>query len=313
LQFWSRVDFYGLSSPISADVLGLAIEQAFWYPAEFNSATVSFLAQDASATAAGGGLISLRNGELRMEDQLFLAVFDKDLADKSSTLRELWGILWCIQSTARSTKAKLVFLCDNWQSCRAILRGSRVPEIQHVAELVFFWCMKHGKLCWPIWVPRTHRLIKEADRRSRLFIPHDVRAPLQVIACADKLARRLWGTGLSFDQAASHRTAIWVRGHRLRFNAVCYQPGADGVDMFSRIQSWAGQVNYVFPPAPMVGRLITFLPSTRARSIVVIPLPVPHAWWSFAVQSGARGLVDRAEICGFAVFAFDITALVPRP
>ena len=145
----------------------------------------------------------------------------------------------------------------------------------------------------------------EADRSSRLFIPFDERSPLPIVACADRLAMRLWNRGLSFDQAASHRTAIWVRGSRLPFNAFCFQPGAAGVDMFLCLQSWAGNVNYVFPPPPMLGRLLTFLPSTLARSVVVTRLPIPNGWWSYTLLPGAPGLVCRRDTHGFAVIAFD--------
>ena len=305
LEFWLSVQFGSLSAPISADVLGLAIEQTFWYPEGFNQDQVSFLFQDASATATGGGTMSMHEGQLRPNDDLFLAEFDAYLAASSSTLRELTGILWCLQANVDRTKSKLVFICDNWSSCRAILRGSKVPNIQRVAEAIFHWSLKHGKVCWPIWVPRTHRLIVEADRRSRMRIPHDERSPRGVVACANEMAVRLWGRCISFDQAASHRSAIVVQGQVLPFNAFCYQPGAAGVDMFRCVNSWHGNVNYVFPPEPLVGRLLTFLPYTNARSVVVIKKTTRRAWWSYSVQPNAHGLVASRDVLGFTIFAFD--------
>ena len=223
------------------------------------------------------------------------------------------GILWCLIATARSTKTKLVFICDNEQSCRAILRGSRVPQIQRVAEAIFMWCMASGKICWPIWVPpRTHTLIKEADRRSRLFIPHDERSPLAVIVWANGMARRIWGHPLSFDQAASHRTAIWVEGRQLPFNAICFQPGVHGVDLFACRQSWFHQVNYIFPPVPIIGRLLSFLPSTQARAVVVIKGRIPSAWWTYMVSPGATGLVESSSVNGYNIFAFDFSVEDPH-
>ena len=305
LEFWSHVRFEELRAPISADVLGLTVEQTFWYPGDFDPARVSFLFQDASAFASGGGIMRMINGLITPGDRLFLAQFSEEQRRLSSTLRELLGILWCLVSTAAHTRPRVVFICDNWQSCRAILRGSRVPEIQAVAERIFLWCLRNNKVCWPVWVPRTHRLIQEADRRSRMFIPHDNRSPGLIVAMANKMSQRLWCRDLSFDQAASHLSAVWVRGHQLPFNSVCFQPGAAGVDMFRCISSWRGQINYVFPPRPILGRLFTFLPTTRAKAIVVVQLPVPNAWWSFAVVPGAVGLVDRCEQAGFALFAYN--------
>lgn len=308
LEFWSHVNFESLRSPISADVLGLTVEQTFWYPGQFDPNEVSFLFQDASGFASGGGIMELVNGALAPGNRLFLAEFSEEQRLLSSTLRELLGILWCLVSTAGHTKPRVVFICDNWQSCRAILRGSRVPAIQAVAERIFLWCLHNNKVCWPIWVPRTHRLIQEADRRSRLLIPHDYRSPGAVVALANAMARRLWGGNLSFDQAASHRSAIWVQGRQLPFNSVCFQPGAVGVDMFRCIDSWRTEINYVFPPRPILGRLLTFLPTTKARAIVTVRLPVPNAWWSFAVAAGAPGLIGRGGRDGFALFAYDFTA-----
>ena len=119
--------------------------------------------------------------------------------------------------------------------------------------------------------------------------------------------RVVWGRGLSFDQAASHKSSIKPHGRALPFNAVCFQPGAAGIDMFRCLQSWVDNINYVFPPAPMTGRLITFLPSTSAKTIVVLPLPTESAWWSYAVLPGAKGLIHRSQAHGFAVLAFDFS------
>lgn len=261
--------------------------------------------QDASNTASGGGIMSVIDGVLRPVQGLFLAEFSRAQMVFSSTLRELLGILWCIRATAACTRHRLVFICDNWQSCRAILRGSRIPSIQRVAEEIFLWCLRHNRVCWPIWVPRTHELIQEADRRSRLFIPHDDRSPLEVVKEANDIAVRLWGCGLSFDQAASHKSAIRVEGRVLPFNAFCFQPNASGIDMFRCPQSWENNINYVFPPAPMTGRLMTFLPSTRARSVVALPLPIENAWWSYTIQPHSPGLLYTCRVAGFKLFAFD--------
>ena len=308
LKFWEGVRFFGLSAPISADVLGLQAERAFWYPADFNQREVSFLFQDASATATGGGVLHMADGNLSPVGRMFLAEFSLAQRLWSSTLRELCGILWCLRATKGCTRYRVVFLCDNWQSCRAVLRGSRVPAIQRVAEQIFLWCLENNKACWPVWVPRTHALIQEADRRSRLRIPHDERSPQQVVDAANDMAISLWGSGLSFDQAASHCSAVKVGGHQLPFNAMCFQPRASGVDMFRCIESWKANINYVFPPGPMTGRLLTFLPTTAARSVVALRLPLVNAWWSYTIQPHSPGLVVSREVLGFKIFAFDFTS-----
>lgn len=78
--------------------------------------------------------------------------------------------------------------------------------------------------------------------------------------------------------------------------------------MFLQFGSWENNINFVFPPAPMLGRLVTFLPSTRARSIVVFPLPMPVEWWSYAIQPQADGVVATATVARFRIVAFDFTS-----
>ena len=307
LDFWSKVDFNALSAPISADVLGRAAENTVWYPESFDHSAISVLAQDASGTASGGGVLFMEGGKMMHQQDLFLAEFDHFQQLLSSTLRELLGILWCLKATSPRSKKRIIFVCDNWQSCRAILMGSRIKAIQRVAQEIFLWCLRTGRICHPVWIPRTHMIIVESDRRSRLSIPHDERSPPEVVREANRIANQCWGGDLSFDQTASHRSAISVKGRRLPFNAICMQPGASGVDTFLCTESWAGNLNYVFPPFPMLGRLITYLPSTKSRAVVAIKRPVPHAWWSFAIQPCAPGVVLERRVGKFVLLAFDFT------
>ena len=307
LDFWAKVKFEDLSAPISADVLGRAADNTIWYPARFNHQQVTVLAQDASGFASGGGILRMQDGKLKHLQDLYLAEFDHLQELESSTLRELLGILWCMQASSSRSKKRIIFVCDNWQSCRAILVGSRIPAIQRIAQKIFMWCLRTGCICHPIWIPRTHSIIKESDRRSRLLIPHDERSPPRVVREANAMANRCWHADLSFDQMASHRSAISIKGRKLPFNAFCMQPGASGVDAFLCTKSWRSNVNYVFPPRPMLGRLITFLPSTASRVVVAMKRPLPHSWCSFALQPHAPGVIMSSNVGNFSLVAFDFT------
>ena len=307
LNFWRGVDFGALRAPISADVLGQAIESTFHHPAMLDHSEVSVLYQDASAVAAGGGMLEMSRGRLREAAGLFLAEFTAEQAIASSTFRELVGILWCLQSTAHITNQRIVFACDNWQSVNAIRKGSRQPRIQEIAEEIFRWCLANNRMVWPVWLPRTDPIIREADRRSRMLIPHDARTPQPVVDAANDMALETWHLHLSFDQAASHRSAIRVDGHRLPFNAYCMQPGASGVDTFRCWQSWRANVNFINPPAPMTGRLVTFLPTTGARVVLVIPTPRDQAWWHYAIMPSAEGFSAQLKFMGFTITVFDFS------
>ena len=74
---------------------------------------------------------------------------------------------------------------------------------------------------------------------------------------------------------------------------------------FRQWDSWRNNVNYAYPPGPMTGRLVTFLPRTESRAIVCFPAPVPHTWWSYAVQPAAAGVIASLQIGDFIIVAFD--------
>ena len=99
-----------------------------------------------------------------------------------------------------------------------------------------------------------------------------------------------------------------MNGAALPFNAFCFQPGASGIDMFRCLHSWRHNINYVFPPEPMTGRLLSFLPTTHARVIVALKLPIGNAWWSYTLQPHSAGLLASRRVSGFKIFAFDFSA-----
>ena len=89
---------------------------------------------------------------------------------------------------ANPGKQRVVFACDNQQTVDAIKFGSDVALIQAVAESIFAWCLAHNTSCWPVWLPREHRIMRLADKRSRLRIPHDQLSPKKVIMTANSMA-----------------------------------------------------------------------------------------------------------------------------
>ena len=160
---------------------------------------VSFLYQDASATAPGGGFLRFNGERLVPCDDLFLALFTVHESESSSTLRELLGILECLRATGAKAKNRIVFACDNRQAVRAIKFGSSNPLIQRAAEAILMWCIRSNKVCWPLWLPRSDPIIKKGDCRGRLSIPHDLRSPHVVVDAADGMAR---------DSYLGHRSVI---------------------------------------------------------------------------------------------------------
>ena len=63
----------------------------------------------------------------------------------------------------------------------------------------------------------------------------------------------------------------------------------------------------------MVGRLVTFLPSTKAKAVVTFPRTSRTNWWSFATQHNSDGVLEVREHQGFTVIVFDFELRTPRP
>ena len=79
------------------------------------------------------------------------------------------------------------------------------------------------------------------------------------------------------------------------------------MDMFLQpTQSWVDNVNFIHPARPTAGRVVTFLPSTGARSV----LAIPHAltvgrWWSPWLERSAPAVLDSFVSHGFRVVFLD--------
>ena len=125
------------------------------------------------------------------------------------------------------------------------------------------------------------------------------------------MAVRLWGRGLSFDRQASHLNVMPTpelgMGDPLPYNALWLQPGCDGVDMFLQDAfSYGKHINFVHPATPTTSRVLTFLPSTRSRAVVVIPEDYTYGrWWSAWTMLGGPGVVARTVVERFVVLGLD--------
>ena len=96
-------------------------------------------------------------------------------------------------------------------------------------------------------------------------------------------------------------------GDPLSFNALWDQPGCWGVDMFLQPESsFSFHINFVHPPEPMIGRVLTFLTSMRCRVVVVFPLRMSYAkWWSSWTSRWGPGVLTRIVVDDFIVLGVD--------
>ena len=278
----------------------------------FKHKKIGFVASDASDTACGGGLLRFTDGALSFDPRhrAFFSPLTPTLAVQSSALREAVSIMWMLNALAHLLPKRIVVFTDSQVAAAAIARGSRTPSVQAVARQIFMWCMRFGRLLLPCWAPRDTPIISESDARSRWVDTYDERTPTPVFIAADKLALNTWGKRISFDRQASHLNAMPPQelGYRLPFNALWHQPNCSGVDMFLQpTSSWQAHINFIHPARPTVGRVLTFLPATLSRTIVVIPLRVADGsqWWSNLTRLGGPGVVHITTEGDFLIVAVD--------
>ena len=224
-------------------------------------------------------------------------------------MREATAILWMLQSLGNRLRPRVVAFTDSRAACGAIRRGSRSRPLQAIVRRIFVWCVNHGVTLFPCWVPRSAKAIAKADEWSRIRDYYGLQTPANVFAEADRLARVQWGAPLSFDRMATHLNAMPPRGWgpQLPFNSLFVQPGSHGVDMFLQPRSsWQRELNFVHPPEPAIGRVLTFLPSVAARAVVVFPANFRRErWWTNLSRVGSPGVVSSSLFQGFLIIVID--------
>ena len=312
LRFWESVDFYALRAPISADTLEVMASSIRLDTSQFDHANIGFLASDASETACGGGLLSFGAGTFEFDASgTFFSHLTRDLIGASSGLREIVAIYWMLVSLESRLPRRVVVFSDSRVACSAISRGSRVYAIQFVARLIFAWCLRHSVCLFACWSPRASDVNTVADTRSRWSDTYGHSTPKLVFLAADRIATRLWAAPLSFDRQASHLNVMPPRSlgrPPLPFNSLWNQPGSSGVDMFLQpVASWQGNINFIHPAAPTIGRVLSFLPATSSRSVVVIPCRFVDncPWWSTFTVAGGPGVRHSERLLDFLVVAVD--------
>lgn len=313
LRFWVSLDFASLRAPISADTMQLIADSVLLDTSTMDLNNFVAFVTDASDSACGGGLLTSygTDGGFSFDPNgVFFSPLPNSLRSESSTLRELYAIWWMLQSLPRPFPKRVIAFTDSRAACNVIKRGSRFYHLHRVAMNIFVHCLVHDIVISPCWSPRSHRLIREADRRSRWSDRHDRRTPPRAFAIADSRARALWGRGITFDRQASHLNAMPPpeQGPTLPFNSLWLQPGSAGVDMFLQPpESWLSNINYVFPAGPTVGRVLTFLPSTRSKVVVAIPLQWLQcgSWWDPWTSPTAPGLLESVVVEDFRILFFD--------
>ena len=77
----------------------------------------------------------------------------------------------------------------------------------------------------------------------------------------------------------------------MKFNSLWPQVGSAGVNLF-RQTDWQEYVNFVHLPFGQLPRLFAFLPSTKAKVVVLAPMIFARQWTPSTLP-GAPGLIHR--------------------
>ena len=216
----------------------------------------------------------------------FFAALPADLLDASSTLRELYGVLVFLVAVGHIlTGGHHRFIMDN-MGCVFILGGlvpasvtggrewgesvsggSRVRELQRLAVRILDIQAAHGFSLLFEWRPRELNVLADYLSHMSEKRHHHYRLRRALFEELDEA----WGPH-SVDRFAS------ADNRQLpRFCSHFFHPDAEWTDAFSI--GWGEENNWVFPPAPLVGRAIRRLRSSRAVGTVIAPDGPWASWW----------------------------------
>jgi hypothetical protein len=193
----------------------------------------------------------------------------------SSTLRELKGLLYTIQSfLAKCANRRVRIQVDNQNLLAVVWKGSRVAAMTELAQELFWLCLKWGILLQVVWVPRTENA--RADAISNFSDTDDWQLNPSMFADMDER----WGPH-QVDRFATHLNwlcpTFWSRH---------WCPGTQGIDSFS--VSWTGVVNWINPPFGLIGRAIRKLRAEEAVATVVVPFWRGRHWWCLVAPDGSH-------------------------
>ena len=192
---------------------------------------------------------------------------------KSSGERELLAILYAVQSFAPLLRGHRVrILSDSTNAVAVVDHGSRKAHLQALAVRIFWFCQENDIHLTVDWIPRA--LNCEADHVSKWHDGNDWQLNPKWFAILD----RRFGPH-TVDRFATHVNTLLPR-----FNSFFSCPGTEATDCFTQI--WTLENNWCNPPFCIIGRLLRFIQSQRAKATVVIPLWKSAVWWPTLCPSG---------------------------
>ena len=164
---------------------------------------VIFIASDASDIAVGGEVFKPSGkGEFQCK-QFCHHTIRAGLRDAASALRELEGILDTLVAANPRRGSRVIAIIDNEAVYHILDHGSKIMALHDLAKFCFLYCLQRGLVMQPVWQPRTSSIIKFCDGGSRIIDRFNYSASPGLFWEANRVARKLWGSGFTFDRFAS--------------------------------------------------------------------------------------------------------------
>ena len=157
---------------------------------------------------------------------------------------------------------------DNTVSMSYVNRqGGRVPELSYAAEALWYWLLARGCTIRDLYLPGVQNV--KADTASRWYIDH---SEYQLLPDLFRKIDDRFGP-FSVDAFAS-RANCQVRPFWSRWG----DPEAAARDGLR--QPWARHNLYMFPPYPLIPRVLSLLRDQRVLSATLVaPLWTAQPWW----------------------------------
>lgn len=235
--------------------------------------------------------------------------FPIGVAEESSTLRELRGVLWGLQRFRGAVAGRSVLVRSDNQGVFYIIRkgGSSQPDLSLVCQQILSWCIGQGTSLFIDWVPREEN--EYADYLSHAVESNDWGLSKESFANLPTV----WGDFTIDLFATPENTKLPRYATRYLYR------GAPLLNAFTL--NWATEIGYACPPPPLIAAVILHARKCKAQLVLVVPWWPSAYWWprlrsssgaswaAFVVQSvslgkGVHCLVpgrDRAAYNGLGV------------
>ena len=219
--------------------------------------TTRIVYSDASSVGCGGFIVGI-------DDSKVFRAWDRVEACKSSTWRELYGVLTVVTSVAHLLKGQIIkWYTDNKSVVSIVQSGSMNSDLHDIALKIFNFSISNDIKIEIEWIPRS--LNDKADYISKLIDPDD----WEVTQSFFDYINTIWGP-FEFDRFASFHTK---KVHL--FNSKFWTPGTYGIDAFD----WAGYNNWLVPPIGLIPRTIQHIIQCKAYGTMIVPFWPSSVFW----------------------------------